>query len=378
MSEPVPFAVLVDLDGAGSHPGAARSPAARDAASPARALVEHVRAAERAGFTAVTFADGLLSGARDAPGIPDAVVRASFAAPGTGAIGLIPVVSGLYTEPFHVSTQLSSLDTLSAGRAGVVLAADPDPRLAARYGREPLSAGDADGEFADVVEVLRRLWDSWEDDAVIRDVPTGRYLDRAKLHYADFEGRHFSVKGPAITPRPPQGQPLVIAAAGTAAEVDAVLIDVPVRLVGGTTASAELTDAIAAAAANARATAADGTRVLLELEVVLDRAGRTGAKRLAALDAVEPWAAGRARYVGAADGLAALIGELTASVDGVRLLPAVTATDLDELGRAVLPRLRTGAVFTSPRAGATLRETLGLARPTNRAVSAATSEEHAR
>ena len=59
--------------------------------------------------------------------------------------------------------------------------------------------------------MLRRLWDSWEDDAEIRDIATGRFIDRNKLHYIDFEGRWFSVKGPSITPRPPQGQPIVAA-----------------------------------------------------------------------------------------------------------------------------------------------------------------------
>src|SRR5260370_99506 len=66
-------------------------------------------------------------------------------------------------------------------------------------------------EAADYVEVLRRLWDSWQDDAEIRDVATGRFVDRDKLHYIDFEGRWFSVRGPSITPRPPQGQPVVAA-----------------------------------------------------------------------------------------------------------------------------------------------------------------------
>ena len=61
--------------------------------------------------------------------------------------------------------------------------------------------------------MVRRLWDSWEDDAIIRDVTTGRYVDRDKLHYIDFTGKYFSVKGPSITPRPPQGQPVVAALA---------------------------------------------------------------------------------------------------------------------------------------------------------------------
>ena len=68
-------------------------------------------------------------------------------------------------------------------------------------------------EAADYVEVVRRLWDSWEDDAEIRDVATGRFVDRDKLHYIDFEGRWFTVRGPSITPRPPQGQPVVAALA---------------------------------------------------------------------------------------------------------------------------------------------------------------------
>ena len=61
--------------------------------------------------------------------------------------------------------------------------------------------------------MLRRLWDSWEDDAEIRDAATGRFVDREKLHYIDFEGAQFSVRGPSITPRPPQGQPVVAALA---------------------------------------------------------------------------------------------------------------------------------------------------------------------
>ena len=78
------------------------------------------------------------------------------------------------------------------------------------------SIADLFDEAADAVEVVRRLWDSWEDDAEIRDVATGRFIDRDKLHYIDFEGSYFSVKGPSITPRPPQGQP-IIAALGTRA-----------------------------------------------------------------------------------------------------------------------------------------------------------------
>lgn len=66
-----------------------------------------------------------------------------------------------------------------------------------------------DRDAQDAIEVIRRLWDSWEDDAVIRDKKTQRFLDASKLHYIKFESDNFKVLGPSITPRPPQGQPVV-------------------------------------------------------------------------------------------------------------------------------------------------------------------------
>ena len=115
---------------------------------------------------------------------------------------------------------------MSSGRAGIRVQVGVRACPAAHFGRreiaplQPDRLADPDvqrliadhfDEAADYVEVLRRLWDSWEDDAEIRDVATGRFIDRDKLHYIDFEGRWFSVKGPSITPRPPQGQPVVAA-----------------------------------------------------------------------------------------------------------------------------------------------------------------------
>ena len=365
------FAVLVDIDGAGAHPAAWRAASAPpDELLTARWITASVVAAERAGFTAVTFEDHPLPA--DRPGGVtariDAVIQASFNAPLTGAIGLVPVVQVAYNEPFHVATQLASVDTASHGRAGWIAAADPDPAIAARYGRDALPAGAQDEELADVVVAVRRLWDSWEDDAVIRDTATGRYLDRDRLHYADFEGHRFSVKGPSILPRSPQGQLPVFGFVDTAGVVDTVgVADGASPADTAAEIDVALVDLIEAAS-GARAQDAR-RRVVLQLEVVLDRAGQTAAERLAALDAHAPWgASAHTRYVGDAEGLADLLEALADVVDGVRILPAVLDADLDEIGRAVLPLLRDRGVFTSPRVGDTLRTSLGLEHPTNRFV----------
>lgn len=347
-----PFAVAVELDGAGAHPAARPS---SDPLSPRR-WARLARDTEAHGFTAATFDDAPVRG--EAPRL-DAVQRAAYVAPRTGGIGLIPVAHVVYGEPFHVATQLASLDWISSGRAGWIAAASSTPREAAAFGGAALTPDEVAREHDDAIEVARRLWDSWDDDAVVRDVATGRYLDADRLHDVDFEGATYSVKGPLITPRPPQGQLVVVAPAGTSGA--------DVALVSG---SDEAT-----AMRAARAT--DAPRVWVEIEVALDARGLDAADRVRALDAVSPWpSTGRLRHTGDAAGLAALVERLSAEADGIRLLPAEVDVDLEELGRAVLPVLRRTIGFRSPRAGDTLRETLGLPRPESR-YSATTAREAA-
>lgn len=99
----------------------------------------------------------------------------------TTHIGLIPVATVTHTEPFHISKAIATLDFVSHGRAGwqVRVSTSHEAQL---FGRRALPGVDLFDEAGDVVEVVRRLWDSWEDDAVIRDVATGRFVDRDKLH----------------------------------------------------------------------------------------------------------------------------------------------------------------------------------------------------
>ncbi|WP_419702775.1 LLM class flavin-dependent oxidoreductase [Promicromonospora sp. NFX87] len=375
-----PFFVGLDADGTGTHPASAgvTGLAGADLVSGDR-LARSVRQAENAGLTFVSFADALLPAVPGSPASArlDAVTRAAFVSRTTTAIGLVPQVPTTYPEPFHVAAQLASLDIATAGRAGWVPSVTRDTETAAAYGRAAVP--DLEREARDVVQVVRYLWDSWEDDAVVRDVTTGRYLDRNRVHYVDFEGKSFSVKGPLITPRPPQGQLVVLAADGDIAPALGPGADlrstteqlVDVALVGGSDVAA-----VRAGAVSARERS---PRVGVDIEVVLDAGGRTGADRLAELDAGAPpasrtpWGSGALRHVGSAAGLVALLVNLATPgpdgrrpVDGVRLLPAVLDVDLPVLARDVLPALRAARLTAAPRPGATLRDALGLPRPANR------------
>src|SRR5580692_2957879 len=217
----------VALDGAGWHPAAWREPRARPAELfTGRYWTDVIAEAERGLLDFVTIEDGLtLQSTRTdrVAGRLDAVLIAARVAPLTRHIGLIPTVVVTHTEPFHISKAIATLDYVSRGRAGVRIRVSARPDEAALFGRRDLPvreprdeasrevvAGLFD-EAADYVEVVRRLWDSWDDDAEIRDAATGRFIDRERLHYIDFAGDYFSVKGPSITPRPPQGQPVVSA-----------------------------------------------------------------------------------------------------------------------------------------------------------------------
>jgi alkanesulfonate monooxygenase SsuD/methylene tetrahydromethanopterin reductase-like flavin-dependent oxidoreductase (luciferase family) len=317
-----------------------------------------VLAAESAGFHAATFTDA------PAPGRANALQRAAFAGPVTRSIALVPEVDTVYTEPFHISTQLASLDYVSGGRAGWIVTAAESPEAAAAVGRSSVTGAALGQEAAASIEVSRRLWDSWEDDAVIRDVATGRYIDVDKLHYVDFEtpagftGPGYSVKGPSIIPRPLQGQLPVLAPAS-------LLGEVPVEAVDAVLVSAPTPELLAAEVRDVRARVGAGVAVVAELNVVLDARGQAAAARHASFDG------GRAAYAGAAAGLTEFLADLLKEADGVRLHPASLFVELEELGRLVLPELRRRGALRPVVQDGTFRDLLGLDRPASRYTTAA-------
>lgn len=165
------------LDGHGWHPDADKH-----AGKPltGRYWTQQVQLAEQGLLDFVTFEDSF---APTPGGRLDAVLTAARVAPATHHIGLIPTAPATHNEPFHLSKSIATLDIVSGGRAGwQVTIADTEDEADAFGRTKVLPLQDLLDEAADSVEVVRRLWDSWEDDAEIRDVATGRFIDRDKLH----------------------------------------------------------------------------------------------------------------------------------------------------------------------------------------------------
>ncbi|MET0133300.1 MAG: LLM class flavin-dependent oxidoreductase [Kibdelosporangium sp.] len=338
--------LAVALDGAGAHPAAWREPAARPGELlTARYWADLVATAERGKLDFVTIADSLhLAPVSDHDGTQvrgrlDAVLVASRVAPGTTNIGLVPAIVATHTEPFHLSKAIATLDYVSAGRAGVQVGVSTEEAETRHFGRRefPVPAADLVAEAADYVEVLRRLWDSWEDDAEIRDVATGRFVDRDKLHYIDFAGRWFSVKGPSITPRPPQGQPVV---AAEHAGLGDVLFVSPDQVEG------------------------EASHVFGDVVVFLGADARERKARLDDRAAFEPSAT---VFAGTPDDLAdQLIAWSQAGLTGFRLHPGTIPDDLTAIVDGLVPALRARGVFRREYEAKTLRGLLGLDRPANR------------
>jgi alkanesulfonate monooxygenase SsuD/methylene tetrahydromethanopterin reductase-like flavin-dependent oxidoreductase (luciferase family) len=401
MTDTPPLHLAVALDGAGWHPAAWREEDARPGELFTAAYwTDLVREAEAGLLDFVTFEDALsLQSSRfEGPdertdqvrGRLDAVLTAARVAPLTRHLGLVPTAVVTHTEPFHLSKAIATLDHVSKGRAGVRVQISARPQEYAHFGRRALApltlaelrtpAGQSAvsglfDEAADYVEVLRRLWDSWEDDAEIRDAASGRFIDRDKLHYIDFEGPHFAVKGPSITPRPPQGQPLVTALAHQTVPYRLVARSADVGYV--TPHSAEGARAIVEEVRAEQEAAGRGGQALHvfgDLLVLLDEEPGRAAERLAALDASagEPCESDAEIFAGTPAELADLLTDWQgAGLTGYRLRPAVLGHDLRGITRGLVPELQRRGAFRTAYTTTSLRGHLGLdPHPANRYATA--------
>ncbi|PLZ02152.1 LLM class flavin-dependent oxidoreductase [Burkholderia sp. WAC0059] len=138
----------------------------------------------------------------------------------TQHVGLIGTASTTFNDPFNLARRFASVDHLSAGRVAWNAVTTYDPDAAANF-----SVGEAidkEARYAraeEFVEVVLKLWDSWEDGALVADRASGRYADPARVHAIGHDGPHFRVRGPLNLPRSPQGRPVLVQAGGSEAGV---------------------------------------------------------------------------------------------------------------------------------------------------------------
>ncbi|MFI7439322.1 LLM class flavin-dependent oxidoreductase [Nonomuraea indica] len=204
------------LMGVGHHEAAWRHPRTEPSrVTDVRHYQQLARTAERGRLDSVFLADGLAlwNNVRHnaLAGLEPLTLLAALAAV-TDHIGLIATVSTTYNEPFHVARKFASLDHISGGRAGWNIVTSAGEAEAHNFGVERPAHADRYSRAEEFLDVVTGLWDSWEDDAVVGDRAGGVYADTGRIHPIEHLGRHFRVRGPLNTSRPPQGHPLLVQA----------------------------------------------------------------------------------------------------------------------------------------------------------------------
>jgi len=200
-------------------------------------MVETAQLAERGKFDLLFLADSAavnLAGSADARGRMGKVVKfepmtiLSALAAVTKNLGLVATSTTTFNEPYTLARQFASLDQISGGRSGWNLVTSNNEQDALNYSRDQhLSHGDRYDRAIEFADVVNGLWDSWDEDAFIRDKDSGRFFDPTKMHVLDHKGKHFQVRGPLNVACSPQGRPVLVqaGASGTGRDVAARLAE---------------------------------------------------------------------------------------------------------------------------------------------------------
>ena len=210
------------LAGTGSNMASWRHPTAvPDAAINLDYYRRLTRKAEEAKLDFAFFGDGLYISEKSHPNFLnrfEPLTLLAALAMDTTHIGLAATLSTSYSDPYTVARQFMSIDHISNGRAGWNVVTSPLEGSALNYGKAEHPAHDLRYRMAaEYIEVAKGLWDSWEDDAFIRDQTAGQFIDEDKMHRLNHVGEFFSVQGPLNISRSPQGRPVLIQAGSSEA-----------------------------------------------------------------------------------------------------------------------------------------------------------------
>ena len=215
MTKHIPLGLM--LNGPGSHMNAWKSEeVAKDASVNMEHYMDTTKRAEDAGFSFIFIADGLYINTQSIPHFLnrfEPLTILSALATVTERIGLVGTLSTTYSEPYTVARQFASLDKISNGRAGWNVVTSPLEGSAANFHKGNHPPHRERYHIAkEHVEVVQGLWDSWEDDAFVRDRQTGTFFDENKLHTLHHHGTYYAVQGPLNIARSNQGQPVIFQA----------------------------------------------------------------------------------------------------------------------------------------------------------------------
>jgi FMN-dependent oxidoreductase (nitrilotriacetate monooxygenase family) len=205
--------------GTGNHSAGWRYEGAATSNNELAVIEEIGRIAERGRFDLLFISDGLVMDPGDHPSFlcrfePTTLISVLSAS--TSHIGLGATVSTSFNEPYNVARIFASIDHLSRGRAAWNVVTSAQVRAALNFSRDQHMEHELRYEVAqEFVDVVKGLWDCWEDGAIVADKATGRYIDPARVRPLDHKGRFFQVKGPINMARCPQGHPVIIQAGGS-------------------------------------------------------------------------------------------------------------------------------------------------------------------
>ncbi|OYR12111.1 LLM class flavin-dependent oxidoreductase [Brucella thiophenivorans] len=203
------------LQGAGHHVSGWRHPNAESGSENFDLLRRVAKEAEDAKFDMLFLADGLTSGTDAHPSMVarfEPLTLLSALAMVTDKIGLAATASTTYGEPYHTARAFASIDHLSHGRAAWNIVTTSYARTANNFSKSHPEHDERYAVAEEFVDVVRGLWDSWDDDAFPKDKEKGVYADPNKVHVLNHTGKYYSVQGPLNIPRSPQGHPVLIQA----------------------------------------------------------------------------------------------------------------------------------------------------------------------
>ena len=337
--------LTVSAPGCGAHPNAGRFSGAPHAPllNWFRTLT---RTAERGGIDAILF-DGQWGPA--ARFVLDPMPLIAALAECSTRIGLGGAIALDHAEPFNIARSFAAVDRLTAGRSAWIAATGTG--RPGDYGHAPArTVEDRQARAAECIAVVRKLWDSWEDEAILLDKPGGRFSNPDRVHRINHAGPFFSVRGPLNAPRPLQGNPPVFQrdASPEGLALARETADVLVASVADPSALTEIRRALRG-----------GPRFLATIVPLLGPTQAKADARVAALGG----ASADLSFVGTPEGLTARLAELSPLCDGFDIAPAVLPIDLDLFVDDVVPRLRALGLRPAGYEGRTLREHLHLPRP---------------